>query len=51
MGTISTKERELWITPIEDQRFWMLVVWLMSLSEVREALLAESPPPLPVIRY
>ena len=45
------EEEELWITPVEDERFWMVVVWLMSLSEVREALLAANPAPLPVIRY
>ena len=41
----------LWITPIEDDRFWMLMVWLMSKAEVRQALLAAEPEALPVIFY
>jgi len=41
----------LWITPMEDDRLWMLVVWLMSQSEVRQALLAARPEALPVISY
>jgi hypothetical protein len=46
------KGREgLWITPITDDRFWMLVVWLMSEDEVRQVLLAEEPAALPVISY
>ena len=46
------KERKgLWITPIEDEQFWMWVAWLMSQSEVQEALLATQPQALPVILY
>jgi hypothetical protein len=41
----------LWITPIEDDRFWMLVVWLLSKAEVRQALLVAEPQALPVISY
>ena len=48
----SLKEgKELWITPIVDDRFWMLVVWLMSKDEVRQAILAAWPKALPVISY
>ena len=48
----SLKEgKGLWITPIEDDRLWMLVVWLLSQSEVRQALLATEPNELPVISY
>ena len=46
------KEGEgLRITPIEDERLLMLLVWLMSQSEVREALLTDEPAALPVISY
>ncbi len=41
----------LWITPPEDDRFWMLLVWLMSKAEVRQAILAVEPKALPVISY
>ena len=41
----------LWITSPEDDRFWMLVVWLMSKAEVRQAILAAEPEALPVISY
>ena len=43
--------RGLWITLPEDNRFWMLVVWLMSKAEVRQAILAAEPEALPVISY
>ena len=46
------KERKgLWITPITDDRIWILVVWLMSKEEVRQAILAAWPKALPVISY
>ena len=46
------KERKgLWITPIADDRFWMLMVWLMSKDEVRQVVLAAWPKALPVIAY
>ena len=45
------REEEVWITPIVDERFWMVVVWLMSQAEVREALLTPAEPVLPVIPY
>ncbi len=41
----------LWITPPEDDRIWMLLVWLMSKAEVRQAILAAEPKALPVISY
>lgn len=41
----------LWITPIGDELFWVLVVWLMSQSEGREPLLTPEPLALPVIAY
>ena len=41
----------LWITPTEDDRFWMHAVWLMSKDEVRQAILAAWPKALPVISY
>jgi len=41
----------LWITPIEDDRLWILVVWLMSQSEVRQGLLDSEPDALPVILF
>ena len=41
----------VWITPIEDELFWVLVVWLMSRGEIREALLTPEPMVLPVIAY
>ena len=41
----------LWITPIKDDRLLWVVVWLMSQSEVREALLTPEPVALPVIAY
>ena len=41
----------LWITPIEDDRLWWLGDWLMSQSEVRQAILATQPEKLPVISY
>ena len=41
----------LWITPSEDDRFWMLAVWLMSKDEVRQAILAAWPKALPVISF
>ena len=40
-----------WITLIEDELFWVLVVWLMSRGEIREALLTPEPMVLPVIAY
>ena len=43
--------RGLWITPPEDDRFWMLVVWLMSEAEVTQAILAAEPEALAVISY
>ena len=44
-------KKGLWITPIEDDRLWMLLVWLMSKDEVRQALLEAGPEALPVINY
>jgi len=41
----------LWITPPEDDWYWMLVVCLMSKDEVRQAILAAEPKSLPVISY
>ncbi len=43
--------RGLWITPVEDERFWWLLLWLLSQREVRDALLIPEPVPLPVIAY
>ena len=45
------EKKGLWITPSEDDWYWMLVVWLMSKAEVRQALLAAEPKLLPVISY
>jgi hypothetical protein len=45
------KKKGLWLSPIEDDRFWILLAWLVSRWEVREALLISEPPMLPVIRY
>ena len=45
------EEKELWITPIVVGRVLMLVVWLMSKDEVRQAILAAWPKALPVISY
>ena len=46
------KERNgLWITPNADDRVWMLVIWLMSKDEVRQALFTTEPTQLPVISY
>jgi hypothetical protein len=44
-------EKKLWITPITDDRFGMLVVWLLSQRDVRQAILAAWPEMLPVIPY
>jgi hypothetical protein len=44
-------EKGLWITPIKDDRIWMLLGWLMSKAEVRQALFAAWPEALPVISY
>jgi hypothetical protein len=41
----------LWITPVEDERPWKLMVWLLSKDEVRQTLLAAWPDALPVIHY
>ena len=41
----------LWITPPEDDWCWMLMIWLMSKAEVRQAILAVEPKALPVISY
>lgn len=43
--------KDLWISPMEDERLWWLVVWLMCQTEVRQALLAAGPTALPVIVY
>lgn len=41
----------LWITPIEDDRFWMFVVWLLSKAEVQQGFFSAEPEALPVIFY
>jgi hypothetical protein len=44
-------ERELWITPSSDDRYWALLVWLLSRSEVRQILIATKADSLPVIHF
>jgi hypothetical protein len=41
----------LWITRVEDEQLWLLMAWLISQSEVQQALLAASPKELPMISY
>ena len=45
------REEEVWITPIVDERFWMVIAWLMSQAEVRDAILTSAAPVLPIIHY
>ena len=46
------KEREvLWITPGTEERVWMLVVWLISQTDIRGALLMPAELVLPIIPY
>jgi hypothetical protein len=45
------EKKELWITPVEGDRLWILVVWMISKTEVRQALLETAVENLPVISY
>jgi hypothetical protein len=45
------RKKELWISPMEDERLWWVLIWLMCQSDVRRTLLAAESTKLPVIAY
>jgi hypothetical protein len=47
----SLKEPKVWITAYPEQIDWLLLMLLLGSREVIDALIANSPAPLPTIRF